>query len=262
MPEGRRAGLRTHWDVAGQGPRAALLLHCSLARGRAWAPVAARLDDLLQMTMPDLPGHGGSDWDGADFQRRATEVAATFCDGPADLIGHSFGATVALRLAVERPETVRSLTLIEPVFFAAARGTPEHAAHEARMAPFAAALAQGCDRAAARAFIGVWGGAPWDAMSDAQRDDMTARIGMVAAQRPGIEEDSGGVLTPGRLEAVGAPVLLIRGSRTQPVMAAIHARLAHRLPDTREVVVDGAGHMVPISHPDAVAGAIRAFLSP
>jgi lipase len=38
---------------------------------------------------------------------------------PVDVIGHSFGGTVALRLAVERPDLVRSLVLIEPVFVAA-----------------------------------------------------------------------------------------------------------------------------------------------
>jgi pimeloyl-ACP methyl ester carboxylesterase len=79
------------------------------------------------MTAFDLPGHGQSaDWDGhGDYGRRTAEVAATFYTEPLHLIGHSFGAVTALRLALAAPEGVRSLTLIEPVLFAAARGHPE-----------------------------------------------------------------------------------------------------------------------------------------
>ena len=75
----------------------------------------------------DLPGHGRSpDWDGVvEYQHLSTQIAASFVIEPVDLIGHSFGATVALRLAVEQPQKLRSLTLIEPVFFAvAARDAP------------------------------------------------------------------------------------------------------------------------------------------
>jgi pimeloyl-ACP methyl ester carboxylesterase len=70
----------------------------------------------------DLPGHGRSaDWDGAsDYHHLSTQIAASFLTEPVDLIGHSFGATVALRLAVEQPQKLRSLILIEPVFFAVA----------------------------------------------------------------------------------------------------------------------------------------------
>ena len=50
----------------------------------------------------------------------STQIVGNFITDPIDVIGHSFGATVALRLAVEQPEKVRSLTLIEPVFFAVA----------------------------------------------------------------------------------------------------------------------------------------------
>jgi pimeloyl-ACP methyl ester carboxylesterase len=62
--------------------------------------------------------HGKSpDWDGSgDFQDVSVAAALPFLDdAPMDLIGHSFGATLALRLAVAHPDRVRSLTMIEPV---------------------------------------------------------------------------------------------------------------------------------------------------
>ena len=106
-----------------------VMVHCMLARHESLLPLAAAIGG--HATLFDLPGHGRSpDWDGAqDYQTQAVAWAAACCDGPAHLIGHSFGATVALRLAVDRPDLVSRLTLIEPVYFAAARGTPAHADH-------------------------------------------------------------------------------------------------------------------------------------
>ena len=48
-----------------------------------------------------------------------TEIGKALMGGePMDVVGHSFGGSIALRLALEMPELVKSLTLIEPVCFA------------------------------------------------------------------------------------------------------------------------------------------------
>jgi len=258
-----RAVGATAFATSGGGARRALLLHCSLASKRAWRPLMDRLDDALAMTAIDLPGHGDSaDWDhGGDLLIRAAEIAATFCDGPSDVIGHSFGAAVALRLAVEHPELIRALVLVEPVFFAAASGTDAHAAHRARFAPFAEALEAGDRAEATRLFTGMWGGGvAWGDMPEAQRAAMVARIHLIRESGPGLEEDVGDILGDGRLEAVEAPVLCVAGGRSAPVIHAIHARLVERLPDAREAVIDGAGHMLPMTHADDLAALVRGHL--
>ena len=144
-----------HLRTFGNGPRPAVALHCSLAQGGVWAGLAARLPGAA-MLAPDLPGHGRSpNWDGVgDFHSLATRAVLAVIDAPCDLIGHSFGATVALRIALERPDLVRTLTLIEPVLFAAARaaGAPAFAMFQAENAVFAAYCHAGNMRAAAAAF--------------------------------------------------------------------------------------------------------------
>ncbi|SFP19444.1 alpha/beta fold hydrolase [Tranquillimonas alkanivorans] len=249
---------------AGQGARRAVLAHCALAHAGAWRRLSARLDDALSMTAFDLPGHGRSaPWDGqGDYQERAVRIAESLCDGPADLIGHSFGATVMLRLALERPDLCRTLTLIEPVFFAAAAGTPEGTEAEREFAPYRAALDAGQPETAARIFHDLWGGPPgWSELPETGRRAMSERIHLVEAGSAGIHGDSGDMLAAGRLEALEAPVLIVDGSESRPVLDAIVRALMARLPDARRVTVEGAGHMVPLTHPDAVANAIRARFS-
>ena len=56
------------------------------------------------------------------------------------------------------------------------------------------------------------------------------------------------------------PVLLIRGGRSEPIIAHIQAALLRRLATAREEVVAEAGHMAPITHAGAVAERIAPFL--
>ena len=250
----------------GAGPRAAVLMHCSLAHSGAWTALAGRLEDRLAMTAFDLPGHGRApDWDGhTDLHDISTGWAAALAGaGPVDLIGHSFGATVALRLALERPGAVRSLTMIEPVLFAAAAqaGDPAFEAHQRATAPFDAAWAAGDAAEAARRFVGLWGaGKPWEALAPAQRAAMIARIGFVAATAHVLGEDAHGLLAPGRLEGLARPALIVTGGESPAVIPAIARALTARLPDAAHEVVAGAGHMVPLTHPGPVADAITALL--
>ena len=264
MPSADLAGHRIGWREGGGGSGApALLLHCTLAHSGAWRGVAAHLG---RWAAPDLPGHGVSADvpPGADLLRLCAGVAGALRDrtGAADLVGHSYGAVVALRLALDAPERVRSLTLIEPVLFAAARGTPAHAAYEARHAPVAEAVRGDDPEAAARAFAAVWGdGRAWADLPPAQRAYMAERIALVPRQAPGIAADDTGILAPGGLEGLAAPVLLIEGADSPPVAGAIASALAERLPDARRVTVEGAGHMAPVTHPDAVGRAVADHLA-
>lgn len=68
-----------------------------------------------QLVVPDRPGHGASPAAGRadDAEADGVWVADLLGEG-AHLVGHSFGACVALAAAARRPAAVRSLTLIEP----------------------------------------------------------------------------------------------------------------------------------------------------
>nr|WP_239025513.1 alpha/beta hydrolase [Roseibacterium persicicum] len=238
-------------------------MHCSLAHSGAWDGVARALADRLTLTAPDMVGHGrGPARDPrADYHDQCTALAeAHLPAAPCHLVGHSFGATVALRLALDHPARVASLTLIEPVLFPATRGSPGWHAHRAAMAGIDPLVEAGDTEAAARLFLSAWGGGvPLDAMPEAQRRYMIDRIWVVPASAPALEEDSAGLLP--RLPGLACPVLLIEGERSPAVVAEIQSALAAAIPQARRAVIPGAGHMAPITHPAEVAAEIRGLLS-
>ncbi len=267
MPRGAKGGFNTWWTTFGQGPRAALLIHCSLAEVGVWGGMARDLSGALTMTAFDLPGHGRSDeWDDrGEMSAICAGIAADFSqdDAPMDVIGHSFGAVVALRLAIDRPELVRSLVMIEPVFFAAGlRARPDAcAAHLADHQAFEAAMAVGDLALAAQGFVAAWGGGrPWSKFSADQQARIMQQMPLIAAASPALYDDVGGMLAPGVLEAVNVPVLLLEGSDAPAIIPAINEGLASRLPNARRGVIGGAGHMSVATHPAQVSAEVLRFL--
>lgn len=248
-------------NLPGDPDRPALALHCSMGSSSYWTAVHGRLGGMVALQAFDAPGHGRSpDWHpspgGPDYHTAVTRLAAARIHRPLDLIGHSLGATVALRIAVAAPEAVRSLTLIEPVLFAAAPD-PQTDALQAWMEGL---LAEDRDEEATRVFLGVWGDGDFDALPAAARARMVRQVRLVAASNDVLIHDLAGILRDGGLEGIDAPVMLIRGTDSPPVVAGIADALATRLPDVARAVVPGAGHMLPVTHPAQVGDLIRVNL--
>jgi pimeloyl-ACP methyl ester carboxylesterase len=277
MPRDLRAGVETHWTTFGHGPRRALAIHCSLAHAGSWAGLGARLADRMTLVAFDLPGHGQTapyEPGMGELQGLSTAMALEFATdlaasappdraaGPIDLIGHSFGATVALRLAVERPELVRSLVLIEPVLFAVAFADDPgaRARHATQMSGYARAMAQGDAVTAAREFTAIWGdGRNWDSLPETARAALARSIPLIEASAEALEMDVAGVLAPGALERIACPVLLLGGSASPAITGAINEGLAARLRHAARAMIGGAGHMAPITHPRQVASELQRF---
>ncbi|CTQ50028.1 alpha/beta fold hydrolase [Jannaschia donghaensis] len=237
--------------------RQVLALHCMLASGAAWRGVQAALPG-AELTCPDLPGHGRApDWDSGPFMDQALALAmAVAPEGAFDLIGHSYGGCVALRLLADFPDRVRSLTVIEPVMFAAA-AADLRAAQRDDMVGFRTALQAGDRDAAARAFTADWGdGGGWDAMAERQRVYIRDRIHLIAASGPGIADDAHGVLD--RLPTDGGPVSVVVQDNPPAIVAGIAAGLRARMPQAT-VTYLGRDHMIPITDASGLAAHLNAI---
>lgn len=252
----------------GTGPRKALALHCTIAHSGAWRPLASEMENEVTLVTPDMLSHGRSpDWDGqGDFQDRGVEAVEHLLTGPMDVIGHSFGATIALRLAVAYPHLVRSLTMIEPVYFAVAQlDAPELVKeHDAQAAPFLEALETGDNALAARRFNQAWGNADsprWPDLPQTTRDAMTRSIHVLPACRPSLFDDRPGMLKPGVLGQLQMPTLLLRGSTSYPIVGVTNDGLARRLGNAESLTIPGAGHMLPMTHPAQMATHLRSLFA-
>ncbi|HTE84903.1 MAG TPA: alpha/beta hydrolase [Dehalococcoidia bacterium] len=119
------AGLRLHYLVWGDESNPPLLLvHGGRDNARIWDALAGRLAGRHAVYVPDLRGHGDSDWAPsseyaiADF---VADLAALLLiiardrepAGRIGLIGHSRGGGIALRLAGTYPECFRRVVAID-----------------------------------------------------------------------------------------------------------------------------------------------------
>ncbi len=108
----------------GSGPPVVLVHGSVVGPERTWRAQRS-LAERWELILPCRPGFGASPAlpGGGDFAAEAPLVAELLGDG-AHLVGHSYGAVIALLAAAARPSAVRSLTVSEPGALRLAAGDP------------------------------------------------------------------------------------------------------------------------------------------
>lgn len=244
------------------------LIHAALGKASNWRGFVNAIDRPVSPLLIELPGHGIADDydDSRDFVDQAIELALEeMPSDPVPLIGHSFGAALALRIAVERPYRVSSLVLVEPVMFAAVKGRYAFDRVKNDMGAFTKKVEAGQMATAAKDFYRLWGdGTDWSDLDTEQRNYIVQRIGLIQPCDTLLLEDRTGILKPGRLEELDMPVTFIDGGDTHPVIPEIISTIGDRIPDAEWVTIPNAGHMLPLTHPKRLLEAVgsRLFVEP
>jgi pimeloyl-ACP methyl ester carboxylesterase len=243
-----------------------ILCHCSSASHKEWLPLIGLLKVDWRVLAPDFIGYGQSEMWPSDrvFSIKAdVDVLlelANRSEGPLHMVGHSYGAALALQAARELGTKVKSLVLIEPVTFNLLRveKRAEWAEVERLGVQVLTAVADGDDRAAAAHFMRYWlGRLRWFLAPEKFKAAITATIRKVGLEFIALGADT----SLADYKEVAAPTLLIAGSKTRAPARAVVDLLAAMLPNVKLEILKGAGHMSPFTHPSELNRSILAFLA-
>ena len=251
---------RVAYAEVGSG-KTVVLVHGSFATSSAWKRVIGSLDmDTHHALTPELPGWGDSDPLPDDFpdlaQRHAAAIESVVHQaavGPTHLVAHSYGAVVALAIAIAGRVPIRSLTLFEPLPLGLLTQTGDQdtfAQVEGFVRDYRLAFEEG-DPFAARHVVDLWGGAgTFDAMSPPVRatvaagtaqnlQDWRANLGF----RPTLEA----------CRSIHLPSTIAVGERANPIARLVSRRLRDLLPASKLIEIPAAGHFMIHTHAQEVA---------
>jgi pimeloyl-ACP methyl ester carboxylesterase len=238
-------GIRIHFLEWGDSGSSIVLLHGLYDDAGVWKSLAPQLATDSHVVAPDRRGTGGSDIPktGYDAKTLISDLAALIRNlklGPVTLVGHSAGAEIALRVAAEHPEMIRSLIMIDGGFW------------PAKNMGLAATPAAPCSnpKECAR----------WLALENASRtynpDPLYPRVSspallVVARQaKPGAD-----LLAEYQKQGINYFEQLKRAEQHVQEVADM------KLPQGRMDVIDNASHWIQRDQPEALAQVIKRFLS-
>jgi pimeloyl-ACP methyl ester carboxylesterase len=271
--EFRNSGVVVRGEATGDGGArgTVLLLHGGGQTRHAWGAGARQLAAQgWECVAIDLRGHGDSDWapdQNYDIKAYVADVrqVCTEIGGNVVLVGASLGGITALVLAAQAPELVRALVLVDIVPRPEPAGTRRIVDYMTSHLDGFASLDDVADS------VAEYTGRPRRANIEGltknvrQRSDgrwywhwdpamMTPTVR--EEPRPGISGDA--LMDCAR--GVRAPVLVIRGDRSDVVSDDGLRELTDALPDIHVAIVKGAGHMVAGDDNDAFMAAVTEFL--
>ena len=247
-----------------------IALHCSGAGASEWYSLADALGDDYQLLAPEHYGSatngawtGEHDFTLADDAARAIALMDA-SQRKVHLAGHSYGGGVALHVALARPSQIASISIYEPSAFHLLRQLGESGAKAfSEMAGVARRIADGVltgdYRRAVAGFVDYWNGAgTWETMRPAAQRALMRWAPKGPLEFRALIENS----TPARAYRIlKCPVLIMRGEDALRPSRIIADRLAELLPDSRLLVIDGAGHMGPFTHASKVAALIARHIT-
>lgn len=247
------------------GAQPLLLLHSSQSNSGQWRALVQSLQDDFDILAVDLLGYGqapAAEVDEVEAFRFNDEVprvlaalaAADWQDKTIDLVGHSYGGALALKLALEQPVQVRRLVVFEPVAF---HVLDAGEAGRIEIEKIAAQMYQADAVAATRGFVDYWNHPGFF-------DSLPERIGKgMVKQSSKISMDFAALMgEPHKISDyrhVTIPVLVLQGEFTQASARGVAQRLLQVLP-AAETKTLPCGHMGPVTHPQLVNPEIIEFL--
>ena len=252
------------WEWPGASPDT-LLMHGIGNYGRYWDLFADATRERLHLVAPDARGHGDSPkpeqgYAPDDFVADAVRVIDAKGLERAVVVGHSMGGFHATALTLAHPDRVRALVLVD----VGPRVEEAGSTRARRLSLERPDRFQ--DQAAALAYLRETSPGYTDAVYANRMEWVFRRDGDALVWRS--SKDALRQILDGssmqsrpvwhRLGEIGAPVLLVRGTRSPSFSQATAKHMLERLPRATLLELD-AGHNVPLDRARELADAVVAF---
>jgi pimeloyl-ACP methyl ester carboxylesterase len=265
MRRARVNGIELEYEVLGAGDPV-LLISPVLADGFRPLLSEPALTDRYQLITYHKRGWVGSTRTPppvtiADHAADAAALLAYLQIGRAHVAGHSSGAAVAVQLALDHPQRVQTLALLELSLLSipAAAGLLEKAG------PAFTDYAEGRREAALATFMSAVSGLAWDACRALLEQRIPGAVRQAIADADtffGVELPALAAWTFGADEAarISQPVLSVVGGETQPLWIDVADRLRSWFGQVEECTIEGAGHLLHVQRSAPVASCLATFV--
>jgi pimeloyl-ACP methyl ester carboxylesterase len=269
MPISSVNGIQIYWEIDGDVGDPMVLVHGSWVDRESWASVVPALSRRFGVLTYDRRGHSRSERPAGQGSVRedVADLAAvleTLRHSPAHVVGNSFGASIVLRLAAERPELFRSLIVHEPPLFGLLKDDPAAsrllAAVQERISTVVSLLTAGESMEGARQFVETiaFGPGAWAELPQQVRETFVfnAPTWLDEVHDPeALQIDLTG------LRGLAAPALLTLGDQSAPFFPPVVNRVAAAMPKARTGTYAGAGHVPHLSHPAEYVEVLVEFIA-
>jgi pimeloyl-ACP methyl ester carboxylesterase len=247
-----KAGGRSfYYEEQGEG-QPILLVPPSGSTASTWGTLPSDLAGVSRVIAYDRRGYSRSGGQvvrsAAEHARDAAAVLEALAARPTVLVGTSAGATIALDLAVRRPDLVRAVVVHEAAWRALRHPDVSGLGMLARMQWLAWRGRYGQAAEALLRWVYAYrdGGSAWDAFPEQWRRTARENGRSVVAD---LKSTMGGYPSSQDLATIAAPVVCTYGSRSRSYMRAVTRSLAHAIPAASVREIDGAAHAVAFDAP-------------
>lgn len=258
-----------YYEIEGQGTRPLVLLHGYALNGLMWEFQRQAFSENYKLITIDLRGFGksscGEKWSGADMANDVKGIIETLGLADVAVLGFSMSGPVAVRLAYEMPDIVTRLILVSSILPSSGhtRTPGETRLQERELTALETGGIEGwLESISFRTGPLVEGMfeknpaiAPlWEQIISRHRRDY-----LLCMLRGRLDTISN-IDWRSRLEKIRQKTLIIAGSNDLKFIDASR-HLAGAIPDSKIVIIDGAGHIVNLEAPEEFSRAVLEFLS-
>ena len=251
-------GSNFYHEEQGEGPPI-LLIPPAGSTASTWGALVSDLGRVGRVIAYDRRGYTRSGGEVIRSAAEHTRDAAAILDAlearPSVLVGTSAGATIALDLAVRRPDLVRAVVVHEAAWQALRHPDASGLVVLAKIQWLAwrGRYAQAAETLLRWVYAYRDGGSAWDAFPEQWRQTARNNGRSVVAD---LKSTMGGYPSPQDLATIAAPVVCTYGSRSRSYMRAVMRSLAHAIPTASVREIGGAAHAVAFDAPGHFAQVI------